>query len=131
MMRVLQQQVADFQRKFNCTIRTKPEIPDDWLVEFRQMLITEEYKELRKAMQLGNMTEIADGICDLIYVLVGTAIAYGMDLQPIWDEVHRSNMEKEPVGECGDGTKPRKPAGWRKPRIAEELDRQRGNKTDA
>lgn len=119
-----QADVVEFQRKFNCSVGTRPMEPEPELIEHRRMLITEEYRELQEAMNLGNLVELADAICDLIYVLLGTAIVYGIDLQPIWDEVHRSNMEKEPVAENGDGTKPRKPAGWRPPQIATELYKQ-------
>lgn len=41
-----------------------------------------------------NLIEIADGIADMEYVNTGTAVACGIDIQPIFDEVHRSNMSK-------------------------------------
>ena len=74
-------------------------------------------------MSSGNITEIADGIADLIYVLLGTAIEYGININPIWDEVQRTNMLKEGGGIRPDG-KILKPEGWLSPDIAGILKQQ-------
>lgn len=44
-----------------------------------------------------NLVEVADGIADSIYVLVGTAISYGIPIDRIFREVHRSNMTKTAI----------------------------------
>ncbi len=42
-----------------------------------------------------NIVELADGLADLHYVAYcGTALAFGLDMEPIFQEVHRSNMSK-------------------------------------
>lgn len=42
-----------------------------------------------------DLVELADGLGDLAYVgEFGTAVAVGIDLEPIQDEIHRSNMTK-------------------------------------
>lgn len=42
-----------------------------------------------------DLVELADGLADLAYVgEFGTAVAAGIDLEPIQDEVHASNMTK-------------------------------------
>lgn len=42
-----------------------------------------------------NIFEVVDGLADLDYVgPCGTAVAFGVDLDPIFQEVHRSNMTK-------------------------------------
>ena len=69
------------------------------------------------------MADVADGIADLIYVLLGRAIAYGIDLRPVWDEVQRANMSKEGGGKRADG-KILKPPGWRAPDINGVIARQ-------
>ena len=64
-----------------------------------------------------NLVEAIDGLCDTIVVCYGTAEAIGIDLEPFFDEVHRSNMAKKggPVREDG---KRGKPPGWTPPDIA-------------
>lgn len=42
----------------------------------------------------GNLIQIADGCADIKYVTNGTALACGIDMEPIDDEVQRSNMSK-------------------------------------
>lgn len=41
-----------------------------------------------------NLTEIADAIADINYVSYGAALSYGIDMEPIEDEVHKNNMSK-------------------------------------
>lgn len=41
-----------------------------------------------------DLIEMADAIGDLDYVNTGAAIAYGMDLEVLHDEIHSSNMSK-------------------------------------
>jgi predicted HAD superfamily Cof-like phosphohydrolase len=41
-----------------------------------------------------DLIEMADAIGDLDYVNTGAAIAYGMDLEVLHDEIHASNMSK-------------------------------------
>ena len=58
----------------------------------------------------------------MIYIAVGTALELGIPLEPVWDEVHRSNMAKvDPetgkVRKREDG-KVLKPEGWVRPDIA-------------
>ena len=41
----------------------------------------------------GNRT-VGDAVADLLYVTYGTAVSCGIDIEPIFREVHRSNMTK-------------------------------------
>ena len=41
-----------------------------------------------------DLVEVADAIADISYVNYGAANAYGIDIEPIEDEVHSSNMTK-------------------------------------
>jgi predicted HAD superfamily Cof-like phosphohydrolase len=59
-------------------------------------------------------------MCDVIYVICGTAVEFGIDLAPFFAEVHRTNMAKEGGATRADG-KILKPEGWQPPRIAEML----------
>jgi predicted HAD superfamily Cof-like phosphohydrolase len=58
--------------------------------------------------------ETIDGLCDLIYVVVGTAVTAGIDLGPHFTEVHRANMMKLQGPKRADG-KQLKPEGWQPP----------------
>ena len=109
--------VREFHSKFGQPILGKPEINEDRR-DLRLRLIREEYSETFNAMVADDIVEIADGIADLIYVLLGTAIEYGIDMEPVFKEVHRSNMEKIPGNFRPDG-KILKPEGWQPPRIGQ------------
>lgn len=117
------QDVLDFHQKFGCYVGTSPSIPTAGTPAFRQRLIDEEHGELREALEQGDLAGVADAIADLIYVVLGTAISYGIDIRPIWDEVHRTNMAKEGGGSRADG-KILKPEGWEPPDIAGLLNEQ-------
>tara|TARA_R110002153_G_scaffold45929_8_gene129419 strand:- start:206 stop:712 length:507 start_codon:yes stop_codon:yes gene_type:complete len=41
-----------------------------------------------------DLVEIADGVGDINYVSEGAALAYGIDMEPIHEEIQRSNMSK-------------------------------------
>lgn len=115
--------VLDFHKKLDSHIGTTPSIPPPQVQELRQALEQEELSELWQAHSKEDLVEIADAIVDSIYVLIGRAISYGIDLRPIWDEVHKSNMAKAGGGKREDG-KRLKPPGWQPPKIAELLDKQ-------
>lgn len=64
------------------------------LAEFRLSLIDEEYGELVEALQWGDLRFIAKEAADLVYVVVGTCVAFGIPFDEVFDAVHRSNMSK-------------------------------------
>lgn len=64
------------------------------LVTLRLNLIDEELKELKKGVHEHDMTEVIDGIGDLLYVVYGMAAAFGIDADNIFNIVHESNMSK-------------------------------------
>lgn len=77
------------------TVRVLPtgKIPEDeW--RLRRNLMREELRELEQAMLDNDIVAIADGVADLMYVVIGTAVAYGIDIDPIFDIVHDNNMTK-------------------------------------
>lgn len=115
-----QTMVEDFHRKFGVPVGDTPHI-DPRRVGLREGLIYEEaVKELWPAMRKGDLAATADAIVDAIYVLIGTAVEFGIDLEPLMDEVHAANMRKEGGGMRSDG-KILKPKDWQPPRIAQLL----------
>ena len=116
-MNKMQLQVEAFHNEFGVTVGGTPAIRD---ADLREKLIAEEADEVCAALRHRNFEGVIDGLCDLIYVALGTAVACGVDLEPFFDEVHRSNMAKF-GGPIRDDGKILKPEGWEPPRIAELL----------
>lgn len=116
----MQRQIQAFHRKFGHVIGTTPQISRP---ELRVKLIHEEAKETCDAIEAGDLPAAADGMADLLYVTIGTAVEFGIDIQPIFDEVHRANMRKVGGGKRADG-KTLKPPGWKEPDIVGELRKQ-------
>jgi predicted HAD superfamily Cof-like phosphohydrolase len=84
--------------------------------------ICETFNEIDVRASLAQRAELADGLADLIYVALGTAVAYGIPLDRVFDEVHRSNMTKNVCNEPLLKGKVSKGAGYSPPRIAEILE---------
>jgi len=71
------------------------------LRDIRIALLDEEVGEYREAALAGDLVGIADGLADLIYVAYGTAQTYGIPIDDVLAEVHRSNMTKQPNPDGG------------------------------
>lgn len=57
---------------------------DDYsLLAFRLNLIEEEFKECLDAIREKNIIELADGLCDLIYVIYGAGHVFGINLDEL------------------------------------------------
>jgi predicted HAD superfamily Cof-like phosphohydrolase len=86
--------VLEFHKKYGHFIRERAGIPNQAIKDLRLRLILEECNEMVTALIRDDVTEIADGGADLVYVVVGTLISYGIPFDRIFQEVHRSNMTK-------------------------------------
>lgn len=89
--------LEEFHKQYKLTHNEKPtfEISDKDR-ELRYNLIHEECEELKDAKDI---YDVADALGDLLYVVLGAAVTYGINLKPIFDEIHRSNMSKLWTGE--------------------------------
>lgn len=140
------QQLKEFHRVFACAAAERPVLLGQETQQLRISLMKEELAETISAMEAGNLPDIADGLADLCYVAIGTAVAYGIPLDRVFEEVHRANMSKAQIcatcsgsggvldwthsGTCatckGSGAVVRyredgkvlKPEGWKPPDIA-------------
>jgi predicted HAD superfamily Cof-like phosphohydrolase len=132
------QDVVDFHTAMGQPVMKTLHTPGDDRVRLRANLIIEECKETVDAMfekcaglpyEWDNVeyrdvnvdhVELADGLADLIYVVIGAANEFGIPLEKVWDVVHASNMAKiGPNGEVKrreDG-KVIKPDGWTPPDV--------------
>lgn len=72
----------------------EPQALEHPLSTLRLELIKEEFFELVDATINSDIVEIADALGDLVYVIYGYAIACGIDLDAVVEEIHRSNMTK-------------------------------------
>ena len=89
-----QQMVLEFHKQFDILVANTPTLPDEKTEALRVRLIQEEFEELQEALKSKNLTNIAKEIADLLYVVYGTAVSYGIDMEPVFQEVQRSNMSK-------------------------------------
>lgn len=89
-------QVKEFQDAFNAPVNVRPTLLPKERAELRQRILEEEVKEIKKGYKDQDLVEIADGVIDCMYILIGTAHEYGFAdrLEMLFDEVHRSNMSK-------------------------------------
>ena len=62
----------------------------------RYHLMKEENEEYLEAVKNNDLTEIADALGDLMYILCGTIIEHGLQdkIEAVFDEIQRSNMSK-------------------------------------
>lgn len=92
--------VEEFMEATGQKIRSYPGlVTDENTKKMRWDILMEEIGELYDAIKKGDIVAIADALGDIEYVLCGTASAYGISLNAIVAEIHRSNMTK--VGKDG------------------------------
>ena len=118
--------VKEFHETYGAYISSESKLPDTPIRELRKSLLQEEFDEYTKAEEENDLVEIADALGDMMYIIYGTAISYGIPLDDIFHEIHSSNMSK--LGEDGkpirreDG-KILKSSNYFPPNIKEILDK--------
>jgi predicted HAD superfamily Cof-like phosphohydrolase len=87
--------LAQFHRAFNLPMRQLPSADiGHALARLRVALLEEEVGEFVAASERRDLIGVADALADIVYVAYGTALTYGIDLDAVLHEVHRSNMSK-------------------------------------
>ena len=109
-----QRDVDQFHKKFNIPRSKNVKLPSADYLEFRWKLLQDETDEVFNAMQTRDPVKIARELVDVIYIAIGTLVACGIPLIPVWRAVHRANMRKVLDADRG---KPVKPIGWESPDI--------------
>lgn len=112
-----QRQVAEFMRRAFQDTPNTPTSPTKEVRELRVRLILEELLEFADALKVDfngwtddgmilldakdgseltdkQWEDTYDAILDLLVVVMGAAVAMGLEVEPGWGEVHRSNMSK-------------------------------------
>lgn len=86
--------VKKFQEIFGANIGSKVALPDEDERILRIKLLREEFDEYLEGEDNNDIIEIADALGDMMYIIYGTAISYGIPLDEVFKEIHDSNMSK-------------------------------------
>jgi predicted HAD superfamily Cof-like phosphohydrolase len=117
------QEVKKFQTAVGQNVSELPEFPDENERVLRRKLLKEEVEEYFDGEDKDDLENVAKELADIIYIVCGTAASYGIPLDRVFNEVHRSNMEKLVDGKVvrRDDGKILKPEGWTAPDIKSVL----------
>lgn len=86
--------VREFHHTYECNISGHAMLPDNQERNLRISLLREEFEEYLEAEKSNNIVEIADALADMLYIINGTCVSYGIPIEEIFEEVHASNMSK-------------------------------------
>jgi len=89
------EKVTEFHKKGRLPINKKFN-KKAWLEhqQLRINLLFEEFTEYFTAEEKYDIEEVSDALADMLYIIYGTAITYGLPIEEIFNEVHNNNMEK-------------------------------------
>jgi predicted HAD superfamily Cof-like phosphohydrolase len=121
-----QAMVAEFHRAAGMSPPSSLTKRDEDMRALRARLVLEEAREVEEALSIATATEgetqieqlaaLAKELSDQLYVVYGTAVEMGIDLDPVFGAVHRSNMAKFEGGmRLREDGKVLKPDGWQSP----------------
>lgn len=88
------QDVKQFQTAVGQYVGTEPRFANKSERVLRMDLLMEEVKEYLEGEEKSDLENVAKELADIIYIVCGTAVSYGIPLDRVFDEVHRSNMAK-------------------------------------
>jgi len=117
------QDVKEFQSAVGQNVGIRPEFPEPSERMLRMKLLQEEVEEYVQGETNNDIENISKELADIIYIVCGTAVSYGIPLDKVFDAVHESNMAKlvdgKPIRrEDGEILKPE---GWKPPDIKKIL----------
>lgn len=122
-----QRAVKEFHELIGAPVGSRPMVPSPGRRELRLKLILEELLELAEASNFilaeadeiadshfyfinedtyrgqPDLVAVADALGDLLVVVNGAGLEWGIDLEPVFNEIHRSNMTKGGGALRGDG----------------------------
>lgn len=86
--------VKQFHKIYNCNIGVSPGLPNQPERELRKSLLLEEYNEYLQGEENNDIVEIADALGDMLYIIYGTCVSYGIPIDRVFQEIHSSNLSK-------------------------------------
>lgn len=95
-MKLIFEKIKEFYNSFLVPYSNKPTLINYERAKLRHKLMSEENDEYLEACKNNDLVEVADGLTDQLYILVGTMIEHGLQdkVEELFLEVHRSNMSK-------------------------------------
>jgi predicted HAD superfamily Cof-like phosphohydrolase len=91
-----QEMVREFHQTFGSSMNDHPGEISEAEAALRIHLMDEELREVVTAIAYEDLPAVAKELADLLYVVYGAALAYGIDMEPVFEAVHKSNMSKMP-----------------------------------
>jgi predicted HAD superfamily Cof-like phosphohydrolase len=89
--------VQEFHEAFGLGVQQNPiaKLAEE-KIKLRYDLMAEENEEYLDAAQNNDLTEVADALGDMLYILCGTILEHGMQhkIEEVFNEIQRSNMSK-------------------------------------
>ena len=88
-------------------------------------LVEEEFNETQQAFADKDIVGVADGVADMVWVIMGLCSTLGIDFYRVWNAVYDSNMSKLEEGKIikdPESGKILKPDTYFPPKIREALD---------
>ena len=85
--RLIFEEALEFVVASGCTISPKFNISDNSMIAEYEVVEADEDTNL-------SLVEMVDAIGDILVVTYGAANACGVEVQPVWDEIQRSNLSK-------------------------------------
>lgn len=117
-----QAMVKAFHEKYGAPVQDRPAQIGEKDRLRRARLIVSEAAEFLEAADQDDFVEMVDALADILVVTYGAAVEMGVDLEPVFAEVHRSNMSKN--GGKDAGGKILKGPAFSPPDIPRELRKQ-------
>lgn len=84
--------VREFHETFNQPIGKTVGITSR--AKLRTDILIEELNEYLQALNCCDIVEVADALADMVYIVCGTAVEFGIPFDDVFAEVHRANMSK-------------------------------------
>lgn len=88
--------VQEFHEAFGHLVFHDPAIPPEEIIFLRRSLIREEIEETVHSMEKGSTVGIVDGVCDILYVVAGTSLCFGVPLNEP-DDIDSNGLSEFPT----------------------------------
>ena len=117
-----QKDVENFMTAGEQPVKTELSLKGDQQTLYMN-LITEEYNETLEAFENNDLIEVADGLADMVWVIMGMCSSCSIYFNTVWQEVRASNMSKFVDGRAikNEAGKIMKPETYFKPNIKKVL----------